>query len=103
MTMRNLGLSIYPDHSEYQKDAEYLELGHKYGFTRIFMSMLEVQVSVEETKAKYKKNHWLWQQLGLPNLYRCFSWALQEARHLLLGSEVFQRNRSDWLKTRSSV
>lgn len=28
MTMRNLGLSIYPDHSEYQKDAEYLELGH---------------------------------------------------------------------------
>ncbi|WP_082587019.1 MupG family TIM beta-alpha barrel fold protein, partial [Lactobacillus pasteurii] len=55
MTMRNLGLSIYPDHSEYQKDAEYLELGHKYGFTRIFMSMLEVQGSVEETKAKYKK------------------------------------------------
>lgn len=52
MTMRNLGLSIYPDHSEYQKDAEYLELGHKYGFRRIFMSMLEVQVSVEETKAK---------------------------------------------------
>ena len=55
MTMRNLGLSIYPDHSEYQKDAEYLELGHKYGFTRIFMSMLEVQGSVEETKAKYQK------------------------------------------------
>ena len=55
MTMRNLGLSIYPDHSEYQKDAEYLELGHKYGFTRIFMSMLEVQGSIEETKAKYQK------------------------------------------------
>ena len=55
MTMRNLGLSIYPDHSEYQKDAEYLELGHKYGFRRIFMSMLEVQGSVEETKAKYQK------------------------------------------------
>lgn len=55
MTMRNLGLSIYPDHSEYQTDAEYLELGHKYGFTRIFMSMLEVQGSVEETKAKYQK------------------------------------------------
>ena len=29
MTMRDLGLSIYPDHSEYQKDAEYLKLGHK--------------------------------------------------------------------------
>lgn len=55
MIMRNLGLSIYPDHSEYQKDAEYLELGHKYGFRRIFMSMLEVQGSVEETKAKYQK------------------------------------------------
>ena len=55
MTMRSLGLSIYPDHSKFEDNAKYLELGHKYGFSRIFMSMLEVQGSPEETKAKYKK------------------------------------------------
>lgn len=55
MTMRNLGLSIYPDHSKYEDNVKYLELGHKYGFKRIFMSMLEVQGGVKETKDKYKK------------------------------------------------
>lgn len=55
MTMRHLGLSIYPDHSNYEDNAHYLDLGHKYGFKRIFMSMLEVKGGVAETKAKYKK------------------------------------------------
>lgn len=53
--MRSLGLSIYPDHSSFEDNAKYLDLGHKYGFSRIFMSMLEVQGSPEETKDKYKK------------------------------------------------
>ena len=53
--MRSLGLSIYPDHTNFEDNTKYLELGHKYGFTRIFMSMLEVQGSPEETQAKYKK------------------------------------------------
>ena len=35
MTMRNLGLSIYPDHSTFEDNANYLKLGHKYG-TLIF-------------------------------------------------------------------
>ena len=55
MTMRSLGLSIYPDHSNFEDNAKYLKLGHKYGFSRIFMSMLEVQGSPAETQAKYKK------------------------------------------------
>ncbi|WP_461225093.1 DUF871 domain-containing protein [Lacticaseibacillus suihuaensis] len=55
MTMRQLGLSIYPDHSDFEANKAYLELGHKYGFTRIFMSMLEVKGTVEETKAEYQK------------------------------------------------
>lgn len=55
MTMRQLGLSLYPDHSDFEADKQYLELGHKYGFSRIFMSMLEVSGSVEATKAKYQK------------------------------------------------
>lgn len=53
MTMRSLGLSIYPGHSKFEGNAHYLDLAHKYGFSRIFMSMLEVQGSPEETKAKY--------------------------------------------------
>lgn len=56
MTMRSLGLSIYPGHSKFEGNAHYLDLDHKYGFSRIFMSMLEVQGSPEETKAKYKKS-----------------------------------------------
>ena len=52
---RSLGLSIYPDHSNFEDNAKYLELGHKHGFSRIFMSMLEVQGSPAETQAKYKK------------------------------------------------
>ncbi|CCI82427.1 DUF871 domain-containing protein [Lactobacillus hominis] len=55
MTMRHLGLSIYPDHSKFEDNAHYLDLGHKYGFKRIFMSMLEVQGTVEQTKENYKK------------------------------------------------
>lgn len=55
MTMRKLGLSIYPDHSNYEEDAAYLELGEKYGFSRLFMSMLEVQGTVDETSAKYRR------------------------------------------------
>lgn len=55
MTMRNIGLSIYPDHSSFDQNVAYLELGHKYGFKRIFMSMLEVQEDSEKIKAKYQK------------------------------------------------
>ena len=52
MTFRQLGLSIYPDHSDFTKDKAYLELGKKYGFTRLFMSMLEAE---GDTKEKFSK------------------------------------------------
>lgn len=55
MTMRKLGISIYPDHSKFEANKEYLEKAAKLGFSRIFMSMLEVQNGVEETKNKYQK------------------------------------------------
>lgn len=55
MTMRNLGLSIYPSHSRFEDDRRYLELGAKYGFSRIFMSLLEVRGSAEETKERFRK------------------------------------------------
>lgn len=49
---RRLGISLYPDHSKYEKDKEYVELGHQYGFSRIFLSMLEVS---EGKKAVFEK------------------------------------------------
>lgn len=55
MTMRSLGLSIYPDHSKFEDNAKYLELGHKYGFSRIFMSMLEFQGVLKKQKLNIKR------------------------------------------------
>ncbi|MEG0328993.1 MAG: MupG family TIM beta-alpha barrel fold protein [Longicatena sp.] len=40
--MHKLGLSIYPEHSTREKDFAYMELGAKYGFTRIFTCLLSV-------------------------------------------------------------
>ncbi|MDH6363417.1 hypothetical protein M2139_000392 [Enterococcus sp. PF1-24] len=51
---RRLGISLYPDHSDLKADQEYLKLAKKYGFTRIFMSMLEVSEGEEVVVAKFK-------------------------------------------------
>lgn len=52
--MRTLGLSIYL--KDIKKDKEYLELGIKYGFTRLFMSLLKVdEVSDYIKLIKYAK------------------------------------------------
>lgn len=55
MTMRNLGLSIYPSHSRFEDDERYLKLGARYGFKRIFMSLLEIRGGAEETKERFRK------------------------------------------------
>lgn len=54
MTFRQLGLSIYPDHSDFSKDKDYLELGKKYGYSRLFMSMLEAD-DILATKQKFSR------------------------------------------------
>jgi hypothetical protein len=51
---RQLGVSVYPDHSNSEEDKAYLELAHRYGFTRIFMSMLEVTEGKEVVRKKFK-------------------------------------------------
>lgn len=51
---RRLGVSIYPDHSDFQEDVNYLEKCEKLGFERIFMSMLEVS---EGKEVVFKKFH----------------------------------------------
>lgn len=51
---RMLGVSVYPDHSHPAEDRAYLQLAKKYGFSRIFMSMLEVTEGKEAVKNKFK-------------------------------------------------
>lgn len=52
---RRLGISIYPDHSEFEKDQEYVELAASFGFSRMFISMLEVTEGKEKVSQKFSK------------------------------------------------
>ena len=53
MTKRSLGISLYPDHSNLDDDKRYLVQANRYGFTRIFMSMLEVSEGKEKVAKKF--------------------------------------------------
>ncbi|MGX6978411.1 DUF871 domain-containing protein [Vagococcus elongatus] len=53
--MRRLGVSLYPDHSDFEEDKKYLELAAENGFSRIFMSMLEVTEGKEVVFKKFKQ------------------------------------------------
>lgn len=50
--MHKLGLSVYPEKSTEKEVYDYLELGAKYGFSRIFTCLL----SVDEPKEKIMKD-----------------------------------------------
>ena len=50
---RRLGVSIYPDHSDVTVDEAYLKKAADYGFSRIFMSMLEVTEGKEAVATKF--------------------------------------------------
>ena len=50
---RALGVSVYPDHSDVEKDKAYLKKASECGFSRIFMSMLEVTEGKEVVKEKF--------------------------------------------------
>lgn len=52
---RELGISIYPDHSDPASDRAYLKKAADLGFTRIFMSMLEVTEGKEKVSQKFKQ------------------------------------------------
>lgn len=41
--MKKLGISIYPDRSDFQEDKGYLSLAAKYGFKRVFLNLLSVK------------------------------------------------------------
>lgn len=52
---RRLGVSIYPDHSEFEVDKAYLEKAASLGFSRIFISMLEVTEGKVAVKEKFQR------------------------------------------------
>ncbi len=53
--MGKLGISIYPERSNFEADKSYLDLAHKYGFKRVFTSLLEIKGSKEDVLASFKK------------------------------------------------
>lgn len=53
--MKQLGLSIYPSKSNFEEDKQYLDVAAKYGFTRIFTSLLEITGDSEEVINKFRK------------------------------------------------
>ena len=50
---RKLGISIYPEKSTPEKDKEYIEKAHKYGFRKIFTCLLSVDKPVDEIKKEF--------------------------------------------------
>ncbi|WP_375179079.1 DUF871 domain-containing protein [Enterococcus rotai] len=53
--MGKLGISIYPERSTFEKDKAYLDLAHKYGFKRVFTSLLQITEDKEKVLAEFKK------------------------------------------------
>lgn len=51
-----LGISVYPEQSDYDSDRKYLDLAHKYGYERVFTSLLQLKDdNGEDILSKFKK------------------------------------------------
>ncbi|URZ87893.1 DUF871 domain-containing protein [Floricoccus penangensis] len=53
--MGKLGISIYPERSNFEADKAYLDLAHKYGFKRVFTSLLEIEGDKDSVLANFRK------------------------------------------------
>lgn len=53
--MGKLGISIYPERSTFEKDKAYLDLAHKYGFVRVFTSLLQINDDKEKVLSEFKQ------------------------------------------------
>jgi hypothetical protein len=63
--MGKLGISIYPERSTFEKDRAYLDLAHKYGFKRVFTSLLQIKDDKEKVLAEFKQVVAYANQLGM--------------------------------------
>ena len=52
--MGKLGISIYPERSTFEKDRTYLDLAKKYGFKRVFTSLLQIDEDKERVLSEFK-------------------------------------------------
>ena len=52
--MRQLGISIYPNHAGFEENKAYLKLAHKYGFKRIFTCLLSVEGDENKIVKEFK-------------------------------------------------
>ncbi|WP_040373803.1 DUF871 domain-containing protein [Peribacillus psychrosaccharolyticus] len=48
-------MSIYPEHSTVERDKEYIELAHKYGFKKIFTCLLSVEGDKNKIMREFKE------------------------------------------------
>lgn len=53
--MRGLGISIYPEKATIEENISYLNLAHKYGFTRVFTCLLSVDGDKEKIVKDFKE------------------------------------------------
>ncbi|MGR3741304.1 DUF871 domain-containing protein [Companilactobacillus sp. DQM5] len=53
--MGQLGVSIYPEQTSFEENKRYLDLAAKYGYKRIFMSLLEIKDGKNGVIEKFKK------------------------------------------------
>ncbi|MFB9770427.1 DUF871 domain-containing protein [Lactiplantibacillus modestisalitolerans] len=63
--MSKLGISVYPERSTFEKDAAYLDLAAKYGYQRVFTSLLEIKGDQNEVVNNFKRVISYANQLGL--------------------------------------
>ena len=63
--MGKLGISVYPERSTFEKDKAYLDLAHKYGFKRVFTSLLQIEDDKEKVLADFKQVVDYANQLGM--------------------------------------
>ncbi|RAL22685.1 DUF871 domain-containing protein [Thermoflavimicrobium daqui] len=52
---KQLGISIYPEHSTAERDKEYIKLAHQYGFRRIFTCLLSAEGNKDEIFHRFKE------------------------------------------------
>ncbi|EXJ23134.1 Outer surface protein of unknown function, cellobiose operon [Alkalibacterium sp. AK22] len=52
--MKRLGISIYPEHTSFEDNIEYMNKASQYGFKRIFTCLLSVEKSKEEILKEFK-------------------------------------------------
>ncbi|MGK0551718.1 DUF871 domain-containing protein [Enterococcus faecalis] len=63
--MGKLGISIYPERSTFEKDRAYLDLAYKYGFKRVFTSLLQITDDKEKVLADFQQVVTYANQLGM--------------------------------------